>query len=158
MARAGLCEICRKLSFCDVALFPQRYVSLLDRVAPRSPGTTLFPRVPRHRLSVRMVGRLFAHPETSFAASEIVPTFRYFPQRSGRHMNFYLCRFQGGVEPGGSPRREDCEARQAGRKSLQGRESRRTAARDAVPLGLIASCRLTPHSHSCTCQNRNAVM
>ena len=45
------------------------------------------------RPTVRMVGLLFARPQTAFAAAEIVPSLRYYHHRSGRHINFYCAGF-----------------------------------------------------------------
>jgi len=51
--------------------------------------------VPLQALScVRLVGLLFARPKTSFGAAEIVPSFRYYHQRSGNHINFYCAGFE----------------------------------------------------------------
>jgi hypothetical protein len=45
-----------------------------------------------------MVGLLFARPKSPFAASEIIPSFRYHHQRSGSHIDFYCAGFRPGWE------------------------------------------------------------
>ena len=39
--------------------------------------------------NVRMVGLLFARPESSLASSEIVPNLDYYHHRSGKHIDFF---------------------------------------------------------------------
>jgi len=42
-----------------------------------------------HRPSVRMIGVLFARPESNLAAKEVVPNLGYFHVRSGKHVDFF---------------------------------------------------------------------
>src|SRR6266540_240667 len=39
--------------------------------------------------AVKMVGLLFARPDSALARSEIVPNLNYFHQRAGRHVHFF---------------------------------------------------------------------
>lgn len=43
----------------------------------------------RYRGKIRMVGLLFARPESSLAASEILPHLEYYHHRSGDHIDFF---------------------------------------------------------------------
>jgi hypothetical protein len=55
------------------------------------------------RRSARLVGLLFARPRTPFAAAEIVPSLRYFHQRSGHSINFYCAGFEVGWDLAATP-------------------------------------------------------
>ena len=42
---------------------------------------------------VRMVGIVFARPDTPFVKSEMLPSLTYYHHRSGQHINFYWAGF-----------------------------------------------------------------
>lgn len=58
------------------------------------------------RTTVRMVGMLFMRPKTAFASTEIVPSLRYYHQRSGQNINFYCAGFSPGWDVSELPEEE----------------------------------------------------
>lgn len=87
------------LSYVSCYLRPlDSYELMCDDIARSFAGKESLPSNPT--ATVRLVGLLFARPQTSFVMSELLPSFGYYHERSGDNINFYCPGFVSGFDPG----------------------------------------------------------